>query len=99
MGEDENQLKAKRQLREDLKVYLAMLIILLLAAAITGLKMYLVQQFGPTADPNPTFKPVEQMQESSKMYNGNGFLPCKGFVPCQPGHLSPEENFERLDGS
>ena len=21
------------------------------------------------------------------------------YVPCQPGHLSPEENFERLDGS
>ena len=28
-----------------------MLIILLLAGAITGLKMYLVEQFGPTPDP------------------------------------------------
>ena len=35
----------------DHQVYVAMLIILLLAGAITGLKMYLVQQFGPTPDP------------------------------------------------
>ena len=33
------------------QVYVAMLIILLLAGAITGLKMYLVEQFGPTPDP------------------------------------------------
>ena len=33
------------------QVYVAMLIILLLAGAITGLKMYLVQKFGPTPDP------------------------------------------------
>ena len=63
--EEENQLKAKRQFREDLKVittilvillsllpellqvYVAMLIILLLAGAITGVKMFLVEKFGP----------------------------------------------------
>ena len=28
---------------------------------------------------SPTFKPVEQEQESSKMYNGPGFLPCRGY--------------------
>ena len=29
---------------------------------------------------SPTFKPVEQEQESSKMYNGPGFLPCNGWA-------------------
>ena len=33
------------------QVYVAMVIILLLAGAITGIKMYLVEQFGPTPDP------------------------------------------------
>ena len=34
---------------------------------------------GPDNIFSPTFKPVEQEQESSKMYNGPGFLPCRGY--------------------
>ena len=55
-----------------------MVIILLMAGAITGLKMYLVEKFGPPPDNSPTFKPVEQMTGDNKKYNGNGFLPCNG---------------------
>ena len=55
-----------------------MLIILLGAAAVTLLKIYLVERFGPGEDPNPTFRPRPQVTGSSIMYTGNGFLPCNG---------------------
>lgn len=97
--EEENQIKAKKQFRSDLNVYACMLIVLLLAAAIVGLKMYVVEKFFPHIDTGPTFKPLAQMTASSKMYNGIGLLPCNGFVPCQPEHLSPELNFLRLEGA
>ena len=38
----------------------------------------------PAPNPNiSTFKPVPQMINDNKKYNGNGYLPCNGFVPCQ----------------
>ena len=33
------------------------------------------------------------------MYNGNGFMPCNGFVPCQPDSLPPWKNALRLEGA
>ena len=82
-----------------LKVYCAMLMILLAAVAVTLLKIYLVEKLGPTEDPNPTFKPRPQVTGSNIMYTGNGFLPCNGFVPCQPDSLPPWKNAARLEGS
>ena len=81
-----------------LKVYIAMLIILFAATAVTLVKIYLVAQFGPPPDPNP-FQPLAQQTMSSIMYNGNGFMPCNGFVPCQPDSLPPWKNALRLEGS
>ena len=97
--EEEAKIKAKKQLRSDIQVYCAMLIILLGAAAVTLLKIYLVERFGPGENPNPTFRPRPQVTGSSIMYTGNGFLPCNGFVPCQPDSLPPWKNAARLEGS
>ena len=49
-----------------------MLTILLGAAAVTLLKIYLVETFGPGQDPEPTFRPRPQVTGSSIMYTGNG---------------------------
>ena len=38
----------------------------------------------PVIDPNiSTFRPLDQKIGSNIRYNGNGYLPCNGFVPCQ----------------
>ena len=45
------------------------------------LKIYV---FDPVPDPNiTTFRPLDQMTGSNIRYNGNGYLPCNGYVPCQ----------------
>ena len=36
--------------------------------------------------PNPnisTFSPLDQQVASNIRYNGNGYMPCNGYVPCQ----------------
>ena len=43
------------------QVYIAMLIILGLAVAVTLLKIYIVENYGPPPDPNPTFIPRPQV--------------------------------------
>ena len=54
--------------------------------------------FDPEVDPNiSTFRPLDQKIDSNIRYNGNGYLPCNGFVPCQPEQLSPAQLEERLD--
>ena len=40
--------------------------------------------FDPVPDANiSTFRPLDQAVNSNIRYNGNGYLPCNGFVPCQ----------------
>ena len=56
-------------MHRDHQVYVAMLIILLLAGAITGLKMYLVQQFGPTPDPKYDEHKLSQFAQVHKYTN------------------------------
>ena len=82
-----------------LKVYCAMLIILLGAVAVTLLKIYLVAHIGAPEDNRPTFRPRPQVTGSNIMYTGNGFLPCNGFVPCQPDSLPPWKNAARMEGA
>ncbi|XP_023322673.1 uncharacterized protein LOC111697038 [Eurytemora carolleeae] len=96
--EEEAQIKAKKQFEEDVRVYIAMGIIVAMAVIITLVKIYVVQNMEPK-DPSPTFKPLQQMIKSNYRYNGNGYLPCNGNVPCQPAHLSPERNAERMEGA
>ena len=31
--------------------------------------------------------------------SGNGYMPCNGYVPCQPAHLSPDLLAERMEGA
>ena len=50
-----------------------MLIILLLAGAITGLKMYLVEQFGPTPDPK-----YEMLSSLRGLHDVPNFNPMAG---------------------
>ena len=76
-----------------------MLMILFAATAITLIKIYLVEKYGPPPDPGPTFKPLTQQTMTHIMYTGNGFMPCNGFVPCQPDSLPPWKNALRLEGS
>ena len=36
--------------------------------------------------PNPnitTFRPLDQQINDNKKYNGFGYIPCNGYVPCQ----------------
>ena len=32
-------------------------------------------------------------------YIGMGYMPCNGYVPCQPAHLDREKQEERLEGA
>ena len=51
-------------------------------------------------DPNiSTFRPLDQMINDNKKYNGIGYVPCNGYVPCQPEYLSESNLAERLDGA
>ena len=52
--------------------------------------------------PNPnisTFRPLPQQVNDNKKYNGMGYMPCNGYVPCQPEFLSAENLADRIDGS
>ena len=40
--------------------------------------------FDPVPDPNiSTFRPLDQKTGSNIRYNSDGYIPCKGYVPCQ----------------
>ena len=32
-------------------------------------------------------------------YIGMGYMPCNGYVPCQPAHLDSEAQEERIEGA
>ena len=52
--------------------------------------------------PNPnisTFRPLPQQVNDNKKYNGMGYMPCNGYVPCQPEFLSAENLADRIDGA
>ena len=36
---------------------------------------------------------------SNMKYIGMGYMPCNGYVPCQPAHLDREKQEERLEGA
>merc|ERR1711994_198694 len=42
-----------------------------------------------------TFTPLEQEVHSNMKYIGMGYMPCNGYVPCQPSHLDSEKQQER----
>ena len=36
---------------------------------------------------------------SNIKYIGMGYMPCNGYVPCQPDHLDRERQRERIEGA
>ena len=46
-----------------------------------------------------TFKPLKQQVNSDDKYTDLGYIPCNGYVPCQPDYLPAEKLSERLDGA
>ena len=45
-----------------------------------------------------TFKPLTQNKNSNQKYNGPGFIPCNGLLPCQLDHFPAEYNHQRKEG-
>ena len=45
-----------------------------------------------------TFKPLTQNKNSNQKYNGPGFIPCNGLLPCQLDHFPAEYNQQRKEG-
>merc|ERR1711970_933789 len=97
---EEGDLEAKKkanQLKDDIALVIAIILILILTAAIVFGKIYL---FSPDIDANvSTFRPLEQSKNSAMKYSGPGFLPCNGLQPCQLDHFPPERNGLRLEGA
>jgi len=94
--EEEREAEKKRQQRfDDIALVFSMVFILILTVAVVITKIYVMD---PVIDPNiSTFRPLDQKIGSNIRYNGNGYLPCNGFVPCQPEQLSPSQLKERLE--
>jgi len=94
--EEEREAEKKQQQRfDDIALVISMIFILIITCVIVVTKIYV---FDPVPDPNiTTFRPLDQQINSNIRYNGNGYLPCNGFVPCQPDQLSPRQLAERLE--
>jgi len=94
--EEEREAEKKHQQRiDDIALVIAMICIVVLTCCIVVTKIYVLD---PVANPNiSTFRPLDQQINSNIRYNGNGYLPCNGFVPCQPAQLSPAQLEERLE--
>merc|ERR1712032_1716567 len=78
MKEEEEMKKQKERqaFLENIYVLICMILIVALAVVIVIIKINVFQ-----TEPNKTFVPLSQQVHSTKMYTGNGFVPCKGYVP------------------
>lgn len=94
--EEEREAEKKRQQRfDDIALVFSMVFILILTVAVVITKIYVMD---PVPNPNiSTFRPLDQKIDSNIRYNGNGYLPCNGFVPCQPVQQAPWQLAERLE--
>merc|ERR1712013_172143 len=96
-GEDLEAKKKANQLKDDIALVIAIILILILTATIVFGKIYL---FSPDIDANvSTFRPLDQSKNSAMKYSGPGFLPCNGLQPCQLDHFPPERNVLRTEGA
>jgi len=74
-----------------------MTVILFTTVLVVFVKINFIDQ-----DLNPnisTFRPLDQQINDNKKYNGIGYVPCNGYVPCQPHYLHPDNLAERLEGA
>jgi len=92
--------KAAKELQskqDDIALVVCIVVILSLTCMVVFVKINYIDQ---PPDPNiSTFRPLDQQINSNIMYNGIGYLPCNGYVPCQPEHLPKEYLEERLEGA
>lgn len=95
--QDEDQKKLRReQLKQDLYLVFAILLIVTLTSLIVALKILFLTE--PVDPERATFLPLGQDKNSKIKYTGNGFLPCKGNLPCQVDYLPLHLNAERKEG-
>ncbi|XP_023348417.1 uncharacterized protein LOC111717141 [Eurytemora carolleeae] len=93
--EEEKKKAKKRQSRNDDIALVVCMVILVLLTVLTVI--FKIMFIDPAPDPNQvTFKPLKQNVNSVEMYAGMGYLPCNGYVPCQPDHLSKKDLEERM---
>ena len=67
--------KKKLSLVDDIKVFLAILLILLLASTVVSVKTVMMEGEGGNIS---TFKPLTQQKISNMRRVGVGFIPCNG---------------------
>jgi len=91
LKKQEKELQAKK---DDVALLVAMIVIIAITLGTVAFKIIVIDE---PYDPNiSTFTPLEQAVKSNIRYNGNGYTPCNGYVPCQPRHLSPVQLEERI---
>lgn len=87
--------KEKQAKQDDIALAVCIVVILSLTVLVVFFKIEFIDT---PPDPNiSTFRPLDQQVHSSIMYNGIGYLPCNGYVPCQPEHLPEKYLKERLE--
>ena len=111
IAKEEDKPLLTSQMMEDLQMLLAVFLIIVVTLLIIIFKVgggdqssvllktvfhSQIYYFSPTVDDRTTtFRPLEQNKNSNQKYNGPGFIPCNGFLPCKLDHFRPAYNEER----
>merc|ERR1711935_587480 len=83
---DKKEHKDLQAKKDDLALLVCMVLIISLTCVVVIFKV-LVYEKKP--DPNiTTFLPLPQEVYDNKKYSGFGYIPCNGYVPCQPEYLT-----------
>merc|ERR1711973_913327 len=83
--------KLRAQRLQDLQVYLTMILITLIAAAITGAKIKLLELYADDSNAT-TFIPLTQQVKTNIMYTGNGYMPPDYLFFHSGGEVSDRAN-------
>eukprot|EP00090_Calanus_glacialis_P010145 TRINITY_DN18541_c0_g1_i4.p1 TRINITY_DN18541_c0_g1~~TRINITY_DN18541_c0_g1_i4.p1 ORF type:complete len:146 (-),score=48.34 TRINITY_DN18541_c0_g1_i4:472-909(-) len=97
LEEEKKKLKENQQRNDDIALVVCMVTILAFTCFVVIFKVSVIDE-----KPNmniSTFRPQGQMVNDNKKYNGFGYIPCNGYVPCQPEYLPADKLEERLDGA
>jgi len=89
--------KEVQQRNDDIALVVCMVCILAITCFVVIFKVSVLDE-----KPNiniTTFRPQSQAVNDNKKYNGFGYIPCNGYVPCQPVYLHEDKLEERLDGA
>jgi len=97
LEEEKKAEKERQQRNDDIALVVCMITILAFTCLVVIFKVSVLDE-----KPNmniSTFRPQGQKINDNKKYNGFGYIPCNGYVPCQPEYLPSEKLAERLDGA